>query len=71
MITVAPITARKIKHKLPTHVELLKENNIEEIILVERITFIRSSKIIEKVGELNKNLIYKLDKAIKVQLDLR
>ena len=24
MITVAPITARKIKHKLPTHVELLK-----------------------------------------------
>ncbi len=71
MITVAPITARKIKHKLSTHVELLKENNIEEIILVERITFIRSSKIIEKVGELNKNLIYKLDKAIKVQLDLR
>ncbi|HHV98179.1 MAG TPA: type II toxin-antitoxin system PemK/MazF family toxin [Clostridiaceae bacterium] len=69
-VTIVPLTSRK-KKKLPTHVEIddlyLPKPSIA---LAEQITTIDKSKLRKYIGEINSDIMNKIDYAIAIQMNL-
>ena len=70
---VAPITSKTYKKEYPTNVNLSKKDsklNNDSTILLNQIRTIDKRRIIKKLFSLNREIIKKVDMAIKVSLDL-
>lgn len=74
-IIVAPITSRKNKTKLPTHVKLEANEKYglpkDSMVLLEQIRTIDKVRIKEKIGEFDESKIRKIDDAIYISLGLK
>lgn len=73
MITVAPITARIQKSKLPTQVEIPVESSgleFNSVILTEQTRSIDKQRLQEKVAHLSDDLMAKVDEALLIQFAL-
>ncbi len=69
VVHVIPVTS-KVKKKLPVHV-LINKNNIfssDSQALVEQLTTINKNDLCEKKGSLPKDIIEKIETAIRIQL---
>ena len=72
-IIVAAITSQLTKAKLPTHIELNKdEYNLvkDSVILLEQLRTLDKRRLKEKVCVLNENVMHKVDVAIMISLAL-
>ncbi len=72
-VVIAAITSQIAKAKLPTHVELpADEKNIgkDSVILLEQIRTIDKRRLKEKVATLDKNMMEKVDTALRISLGL-
>ena len=72
-VIIASITTKINKSKLPTHVFLSKKNtDIREdsIVMLEQVRTIDKSRLREKIGELDKEHMEKIDEALKVSLHI-
>lgn len=73
-IVVADITGSKTKAKLPVHVQLKRNSTSglskDSIILFEQLKTIDKRRIIKKEGEVPRNLLGKINKALKISLDI-
>ena len=70
---VAPITSKLYKKEYPTNINLLKEDSKlgkDSTILLNQIKTIDKSRIIKKISSLSKEIMDKVDLAIKVSLGL-
>jgi len=70
---IAPISTRKkTKAKLPTHIEINKTRKIRRnsIALLEQIRVIDIKRLKKYIGIVEPNNMKKIDKAIKISLDL-
>lgn len=69
-IIAAAITSQLGKAKLPTHIEVSKEAGLakDSVILLEQLRTIDKKRLGEKIGELPKPAMTKVDNAIKVSL---
>jgi len=72
-VIVAAITAKIAKAKLPTHVEveaskvgLIKDS----VILLEQVRTIDKTRLIQRLGHLEDEVMIKVDKALVVSLNL-
>lgn len=72
-IIIAAITAKKFTKEFPTNVELnKKESNLKKdsTILLNQIRTIDKSRIIKKISSLPNEIMFKVNLAIKISLDL-
>ncbi|GHP13151.1 mRNA interferase [Lentilactobacillus fungorum] len=71
-VIIAAITARISKPKMPTHVGISAGNGIERdsVILLEQIRTIDKQRLKDKVTHLDKAIMNKVDKAIKISLGI-
>ncbi len=72
-VIVAAITAKIAKAKLPTHVEIHKEDVgliKDSVVLLEQIRTIDKKRLIQKLGTLSPELMEKVDVALLVSLGL-
>ena len=72
-VICAAITSRMNKAKLPTHVELSTrecEISKDSVILLEQIRTIDKQRLKERVCHLDSRTMYRVDRALKVSLDL-
>lgn len=72
-VICAAITSRMNKAKLPTHVELSTrecEISKDSVILLEQIRTIDKQRLKERVCRLDGRTMYRVDRALKVSLDL-
>ena len=72
-VICAAITSRMNKAKLPTHVELsARECDIskDSVILLEQIRTIDKQRLKEKVCHLDERTLYRVDRALKISLEL-
>ncbi len=72
-VIVAAITAKIAKAKLPTHVEvgasqvgLLKDS----VVLLEQVRTIDKTRLIQKLGQLENDVMLRVDKALVISLGL-
>lgn len=72
-VIIAPITSKRNKSKLPTHVEIDDYESCgldkPSIILLEQIETIDKSRIIKKLSHADKETMRKINKAIKISID--
>lgn len=72
-VIVAAITAKIAKAKLPTHVEIHKEDVgliKDSVVLLEQVRTIDKKRLIQKLGTLSPELMEKVDVALLVSLGL-
>ena len=72
-VIVVAITSQIQKAKLPTHVEITaKEYNLEKnsVVLLEQLRTIDKQRLKEKITHIDKELIKKIDNALKISLGL-
>ena len=72
-VVVSAITSKMQKAKLPTHLELsVKEHHMvkDSVVLMEQIRTIDKSRLKEKICHLDDNIMKKVDKALRISLDL-
>lgn len=71
-VVVVSITSQINKAKLPTHVELSEDNyNIKNsVVLVEQIRTLDKKRLMEKIGQINKSDMKKIDKALLIEISL-
>ncbi|MBO4998565.1 MAG: type II toxin-antitoxin system PemK/MazF family toxin [Lachnospira sp.] len=72
-VICAAITSKMNKAKLPTHVELrCDECDMvkDSVILLEQVRTIDKTRLKEKVGHLESPLIEKVNRALKVSMDI-
>ena len=70
-VIAAATTSRLTKAKLPTHIELTKENTPmpkDSVVLLEQIRTIDKSRIKEKIGELPPEVMQQINDALLVSL---
>lgn len=70
---IAPITSKTYSKVFPTNVEIEETDsnlNVKGTILLNQIRTIDKTRIIKKQGNLNENILSKVNKAIKISLDL-
>ncbi len=70
-VIVAAITSRLYKAKLPTHISLDAENyglSKDSIILLEQIRTIDKLRLLDRIGELNKEKMKEVDNALLISL---
>ena len=70
-VIAAATTSRLTKAKLPTHIELNKENTPmpkDSVVLLEQIRTIDKSRIKEKIGELPPDVMQQINDALLVSL---
>ena len=70
---ILPITSRMNKAKLPTHVEIdARKYQIvkNSVVLLEQIRTIDKQRLKDMVCHLDKEMMYKVDEAIKVSFEL-
>ena len=73
VIIIASITSKIYTKEYPTNVFLLKKDSKlskDSTILLNQIRTVDKTRLIKKIGFLDKHLIRKVDLAIKVSLDL-
>lgn len=69
----AAITSQMHKAKLPTHVELDSSRYDlvkDSVILLEQLRTIDKTRLKDKVCHLDSNMLFKVDKALEVSLEL-
>lgn len=72
-VIIAAITAKISKGKLPTHVEVKKDDVgliRDSVILLEQIRTIDKKRLIQKLGELDASVMARVDEALVVSLGL-
>ncbi len=70
---VAAITSKIKRAKLPTHVEIKKDYSRldrDSVILCEQLRTVDKRRLNEKIGELNEEIMVKVDVALKISLGL-
>ncbi len=70
---IAPITSNIMKQEYPTNVLIKKEDSklkLDSTILLNQIKTIDKSRIMKRIGLLDNFTMNKVDRAIKVSLDL-
>ena len=70
-VIAAATTSRLTKAKLPTHIELTKDNTPmpkDSVVLLEQIRTIDKSRIKEKIGELPPDVMQQINDALLVSL---
>ena len=70
-VLAAATTSRLYKAKLPTHIEIAKENSPlpkNSVVLLEQIRTIDKSRIKEKIGELPADVMRKIEDALLLSL---
>ena len=70
-VIAAATTSRLTKAKLPTHIELTRENTPmpkDSVVLLEQIRMIDKSRIKEKIGELPPDVMQQINDALLVSL---
>ena len=70
---VAAITSKISKAKLPTHVEISAEENgllKDSVILLEQLRTIDKARLKEKISQVKKQQMVKVNKAIEISLGL-
>ena len=70
-VIAAATTSRLTKAKLPTHIELNKDNTPmpkDSVVLLEQILTIDKSRIKEKIGELPPDVMQRINDALLVSL---
>lgn len=73
-VIVCSITAKLKKAKVPTHVEIRADEkcglNENSIILLEQIKTIDKKRLLHKAGEIDSNVLQKVNDALKISLNL-
>lgn len=72
-VICAAITSQINKAKLPTHIEIDKENHSlskDSVILLEQVRTVDKRRLREKIGHLEDSLMDKVDKALLTSLGL-
>ena len=72
-VICAAITSQMNKAKLPTHVELDSSRYDlvkDSVILLEQLRTIDKTRLKDKVCHLDSNMLFKVDKALEVSLEL-
>lgn len=70
-VIAAATTSRLYKAKLPTHIEIAKENSPlpkNSVVLLEQIRTIDKSRVKEKIGELPADVMRKIEDALLLSL---
>lgn len=70
---VAAVTSRIKRAKLPTHVEIKKNNSPLErdsVILCEQLRTIDKKRLTERIGELDEETMKKVNNALEISLEL-
>ncbi len=70
---VAAVTSKIKRAKLPTHVEIKKDFSQldrNSVILCEQLRTIDKRRLSEKIGELNEEMMVKVDEALKISVGL-
>ena len=70
-VIAAATTSRLTKAKLPTHIELTRQDSPlpkDSVVLLEQIRTIDKSRIKEKIGELSPDLMERINNALLVSL---
>ena len=70
-VIAAATTSRLYKAKLPTHIEIAKENSPlpkNSVVLLEQIRTIDKSRLKEKIGELPADVMRKIEDALLLSL---
>ena len=72
-VIIAAITSQLSKAKLPTHIELNKEKYSlakDSVVLLEQIRTLDKRRLKERIGELDKSTMQKVDVAIMISFGL-
>lgn len=72
-VIIVAITSQLSKAKLPTHIELTKENSLlpkDSVILAEQVRTLDKRRLKEKVCELDKRTMQKVDIALMISFGI-
>lgn len=73
-VIVSPLTSKLKKTNLPVHIYILKDNinhlKYNSVLLLEQIITIDKVKLTEKIGTLDRKILSKVNKALKISLNL-
>ena len=72
-VIAAAITSQRFKTELPTHIQVNADNcglAKDSIVLLEQVRTLDKKRLREKMGNLNKSDMYKIDKALSVSFGL-
>jgi len=72
-VIAAAITSRQFKTSLPTHIRVNAHGcglSKDSIVLLEQVRTLDKTRLKEKMGNLDKNDMYKIDKALSVSFGL-
>ncbi len=72
-VIAAAITSQRLKTNLPTHIQVNAHDcglAKDSIVLLEQVRTLDKKRLREKMGILNKNEMYKIDKALSVSFGL-
>ncbi|MBR5437846.1 MAG: type II toxin-antitoxin system PemK/MazF family toxin [Clostridia bacterium] len=72
-VIAAAITSQRFKTDLPTHIQVNADNcglAKDSIVLLEQVRTLDKKRLREKMGNLDKNDMYKIDKALSVSFGL-
>lgn len=68
--TVCTITHSPKKRNMPTHVCVYEPLNVKSVVQCEQLRTIDKSRMLKKIGKLKPYEMKKVDKALKIQLEL-
>ena len=72
-VIAAAITSQRFKTDLPTHIQVNADNcglAKDSIVMLEQVRTLDKKRLREKMGNLNKSDMYKIDKALSVSFGL-
>lgn len=72
-VIAAAITSQRYKTDLPTHIQVNADNcglSKDSIVLLEQVRTLDKKRLREKMGNLDKKDMYKIDKALSVSFGL-
>jgi len=71
-VIVAAITAKIEKGKMPTHVEVTKEDGLERnsVVLLEQLRTIDRQRLKDKITQLNKDMMKEINNALEISIGL-
>jgi len=71
-VIVAAITTKIEKGKMPTHIEVGKEEGLEKnsVVLLEQLRTIDKQRVRDKVTQLNKTIMNKVDEGLAISIGL-
>lgn len=72
-VIAAAITSQRFKTQLPTHIQVNADNcglSKDSIVLLEQVRTLDKRRLREKMGNLDKSDMYKIDRALSVSFGL-